>query len=119
MLWYKVAGDPHHYGNGTVWPGKSHGDEMSAGPCEHSHYEPLSYCGEGRWERMGEDGGGMRRDNDRMEGRRNGDRRRRREQMQKKDRWARKRAKRPRKDRENKNKEMPQKEREDAKRQWK
>lgn len=51
----QVAGGPHHYGNETVWPGKSHGDERSAGPHEHSRYVSLSYCKEGRWERMVEE----------------------------------------------------------------
>lgn len=54
MSWRTEAGGPHHYGSETVWPGTSHGAERSAGPRGHSRYAPLSYCREGRWERMGE-----------------------------------------------------------------
>ena len=56
MSW-REAGDPHRYGSETVWPEKSHGAEMSAGPHGRSRCVSLSYWREGRWERIGKEGG--------------------------------------------------------------
>lgn len=54
LPWKMAVGGPHHYGSETVWPGKSHVGERSAGPRGHSRYALLSYCREGRWERVKE-----------------------------------------------------------------